>query len=652
MIKVLFKTLGISFIISIFLSYASAAIITERLESALIKEQNNSVVSAFGDEREVSKFEEEVVVIIHSPEDNSFDNIDKSFISFLEVNGIPYSLSKSSLEICIYPNKMGQNKIKELKDKIEKLSDRYRADRSYPAQPMEIISEGRNAINASKFVLDGIDGKYHDGTHVKIAVIDEGFKGCEELQRRGELPQNLRWYNAAAGNYTEDDHGSKCGEIISDIAPGVEMHLIKVRLRTDFDKAINYCVSNNIKIISCSIGFSDFFSFIAGMDLLDQRIDTEISNNRFLLIASAGNEAKHSWFGSFSNPSGTGGYTRFPSGNDSLNVTLPPDTNVTLIWNDYDPSTSRYRIEVYDQQNNLIQQSNFVATGRVLKSALNNKLGPGKFKIKIFKENDSMSQGREMRLIFDKGLLSGDIIDNPSDRNPESSLVVPADARNVLTVGAVDVAKYTRGPIEHYSSRGPTRPFGAYGVARKPDITAPSVVSTASGGYRQFGGTSAAVPHVAGAAALLLSLNPNLTMMELKSIVIEYAQQIQSSPDNIYGNGILVLDTNLIPPNDVGDFVCYPNPVSIGATGYVKITNLPFNTDLIDVQVYTVTGEFVKSFNVGDMFEEEYTSGTRRRMLKWDLRNQDGVRIAPGVYFVTLKTLLGNKQVKKIAVQM
>jgi subtilisin family serine protease len=653
--KVLFKTLGISFIISILLSYPSAAIVTQRLESALTKAENSSVVSTFGNEREVSKFEEEIVIILY-PEDNNSDNIDKGFISFLEANGIPYSLSKSSLEICIYPNKMGQNKIEELKDEIEKLSDRYHADRSYPAQPMEIISEGRNAINATKFVLDGVDGKYPDGTRVKIAVIDGGFKGYEELQRHGELPPDLVVIDQTTGTNTEIDHGSKCAEIIYDIAPAAKMYLIKARLTTDFNNGIEYCLNNDIKIISCSIGFHEFLSFIAGMDPIDVIIDNEIFKNKFLFIVAAGNEAKHSWFGTFHDPSGTG-YTRFPSGNDSLNVTLPPDTDVTLIWNDYYPSTSRYRIDVFDQRNNLIQQSKFVATRQdmVLKSALNNKLGPGKFKIKIFKENDSMSQGREMRLIFDKGLLLGDIIDNPSDRNPESSLVIPADARNALAVGAVDVAKYTLGPIEHYSSRGPTRrytPTAGTSDVMKPDITAPSVVSTASGGYRQFGGTSAAAPHVAGAAALLLSLNPNLTMMELKAKVIGYAQQIQSSPDNIYGNGILVLNTNLIPPNDVGDFVCYPNPVSIGVTGYVKITNLPFNTDLIDVQVYTVTGEFVKSFNIGDMFEEEYTSGTRRRMLKWDLRNQDGARIAPGVYFVTLKTLLGNKQVKKIAVQM
>jgi hypothetical protein len=655
--KVLFKTSTISLIICTLLSSTSATIVTQRLESALTKEQNNSsTITTFGNESEISKFEEEIIIIIYPKDDNS-SNIDKNFISFLEANGIPYSISESLLEICVYPNKMGQDKIKDLIDRIKTLPGQHYVDRGYPVRLMEIITEGSNAINATKFVLDGVDGRYPDGTRVKIAVIDREFKGYEELQKRGELPQDVVPIDLATGIPVapEGDHGSKCAEIIYDLVPYAKMYLIKARIDTDVENAVEECLRNGIKIISCSIGLHYFRSFVAGMDSLDQKIDKGILEDKFLFIAAAGNEAKRSWFGKFYNNGA--GYMLFPSGNNFLNVTLPQDTDVSLIWNDYGLSSdSDYRIEVFDQQNSSIEKSDTMSPGGMVRTSIfKKKFGPGKFKIRIFKKSDnSMSQGREMRLIFDKGLQLGDVIDNPADRNSESSLCTPADSRCALTVGAVNVAKYTRGPIEDYSSRGPTRPYTPKGTpgAMKPDITAPSVVSTASGGYRHFGGTSAAAPHVAGVAVLLLSLNPGLTMMELRAKVIEYTQQIQSSPDNIYGNGILVLNTDIIPPNDVGDFVCYPNPVSIGATGHIKITNLPFNTDLIDVQIYTVTGEFVKSFNAGDMFEEEYTPGKRRRMLEWDLRNQDGARIAPGVYFVTVKSLLESRKVKKIAVQI
>ncbi|WP_206484298.1 S8 family serine peptidase [Thalassotalea sp. G2M2-11] len=46
------------------------------------------------------------------------------------------------------------------------------------------------------------------------------------------------------------------------------------------------------------------------------------------------------------------------------------------------------------------------------------------------------------------------------------------------------------------------------------------VLSTVPGGYDTFSGTSMATPHVAGAAALMLSGNPNLTTAQIKSILM------------------------------------------------------------------------------------------------------------------------------------
>jgi hypothetical protein len=38
-------------------------------------------------------------------------------------------------------------------------------------------------------------------------------------------------------------------------------------------------------------------------------------------------------------------------------------------------------------------------------------------------------------------------------------------------------------------------------------------------------------------------------------------------------------------------------------------------------------------------------------MINWNLKNQSGDQVAPGVYFVIIKTLLGGKHIKKIAIQ-
>ncbi|MDR2616887.1 MAG: hypothetical protein LBC22_03630, partial [Endomicrobium sp.] len=64
--------------------------------------------------------------------------------------------------------------------------ERLETDSSIIAHPLEVISEGRDAIDATKFVINGIDGK-----GVKLAVIDTGFKNFDVLQKQGELPQTL-----------------------------------------------------------------------------------------------------------------------------------------------------------------------------------------------------------------------------------------------------------------------------------------------------------------------------------------------------------------------------------------------------------------------------------------------------------------------------
>ena len=116
-----------------------------------------------------------------------------------------------------------------------------------------------------------------------------------------------------------------------------------------------------------------------------------------------------------------------------------------------------------------------------------------------------------------------------------------------MSVGAIDVATDYRlwdsGVVEEYSSRGPTTDGRI-----KPELVAPTGVSTVSYGRvniaqgEGYWGTSAAAPHVAGAAALIKSANPSFSRDELWDALIAATVDIDvPGRDNNTGYGKLVL---------------------------------------------------------------------------------------------------------------
>lgn len=113
------------------------------------------------------------------------------------------------------------------------------------------------------------------------------------------------------------------------------------------------------------------------------------------------------------------------------------------------------------------------------------------------------------------------------------TIISPGDADSVITVGATAVGK---DEIASFSSRGP-RGDGK----RKPDIAAQGAMvfcAEADGPYiiKTSDGTSLATPLLAGGAALLLSVYPELTPWEVRNILYSTASRAHN-PDNNMGNG-------------------------------------------------------------------------------------------------------------------
>lgn len=147
-----------------------------------------------------------------------------------------------------------------------------------------------------------------------------------------------------------------------------------------------------------------------------------------------------------------------------------------------------------------------------------------------------------------------------SGAGPNPYIGVPADAVNVLTVGAVNSEE----EYASFSSIGPSSDGRI-----KPDVMAQGVgamVSNPSGEIMAANGTSFSGPITAGLVASLWQALPNMTNSEIVAYIKESAN-LYSNPNEQFGYGVpdfsLALAGGLaVQAFDANLFVAYPNPVN------------------------------------------------------------------------------------------
>ncbi len=136
------------------------------------------------------------------------------------------------------------------------------------------------------------------------------------------------------------------------------------------------------------------------------------------------------------------------------------------------------------------------------------------------------------------------------------NLGTPASALDVVTVAATD----NSAELASFSSSGPVTGINVV----KPEISAPGVnirSTLLNGSYGKLDGTSMSSPHVAGAAALLIQLYPELSSAEIKDLLITNADP---QLGNLYGSGVGFLNVSAASRKQI---IISPALINLGEVG-------------------------------------------------------------------------------------
>lgn len=438
----------------------------------------------------------------------------------------------------------------------------------YAAQ-IQTTSEGVGTTNASTWQNLG-----YEGAGTKVAIVDVGFQ--DYATKLGtELPVGTEVDLTRCDSPLTEVHGTAVAEIVYDMAPAAELLLVCIEDSVDFASALASLGAAGVDIVNASIGFTltgrGDGSGAAGTP---SGAVAALRDQGILFVAAAGNYGGRHYqakavgdpvqgaeFNDFVDLSGDNSFTFQVAGN-----TAPGDgiAQVSMRWDSW--PTTNLDFDIYVRSYACGDPDfDYIVAGSVNNQAT--QAGPPVEQTNLFQNCSPTPQTFEV--LINRWSGSGTprldlFFDGPVgnlERVSGGDLAEPATSPAVLAVGAHCVSDSS---VEPYSSTGPTIDGRIKPDLAGPDSTSSSVYGASTGCFTGFTGTSAAAPHVAGAAAVLLGANPGLEVAELEQLLRRKAADLApTGRDNGSGAGRLRLgaagDVALLDPQPLSAI----NPVRI-----------------------------------------------------------------------------------------
>lgn len=384
----------------------------------------------------------------------------------------------------------------------------------------EVTSEGVSLAGAPAWQDEGLSGR-----RVDVAVLDVGFQGYTSLLG-SDLPDRVDTsFRAPEGL---EGHGTAVAEILYDMAPRARLDLYTFSTDVEFLAALEDIQGSGVEVVNGSIGFDNVWP-ADGTSPVTQAVDRLATESGILYVAAAGNENDRYRSGPLQD---LGGGEVALDGHSFVRAwTGGGWASVSFRWSDpYEAASNDLDLVITRPDGTPC------ATGQERQDGddppyerASCLAGTDEVQVQVRLVAGTVD-GLEGHLYSSYGLAQ-------EEWTGSRNLTLPGDTVEGITVGAVDASAPQE--VLFYSSRGPTEDGRS-----KPEVVAPSGVSTVTFGARGFGGTSAAVPHVTGAAALVLQADRrHMEPSQVRDLLVEQAADIgQEGWDPESGAGLLRLD--------------------------------------------------------------------------------------------------------------